>query len=691
MNGPTIRDVQDALTRRDALKRKFMLVRDEWESLDAWRSMDRDAVEEEIWKGVAQNSRRWTIMKSDIAAIDATTVAFMVGDGIDVTAEPKDVTSLFASDNANVLERLGTGVWDYLDAPRAIPLLPKIVMHAVARGHICLKHVWLSPGERGEVREPVELQVGWQIPGRELPVEALYRTTAEGAPAVLFEAVDPAEVYWNLGKNDRVIEVVHEFRVTYSQLCDIYPDVAKREQFQSYASAQGYDTPLTVVDYWNEEINAIAVEGQEYKAPAKHGYGRCPWTIELINPQLRRHGNPETTSWWGQPFSLPVLEHVRSLSWADSISATYMEGLAFALLKHRGIDPRIGASPWIEVNPDTNKPEYIAEFDASPDARVVPLYGAEDLDYLQPPRLVDMLQEFKAARQRDIQLITYAEGILTGVYKLDLSGVSVSQQKQAAMARLGPIQLGIDRACTRALTAVFELYETEWDRVSPIVMEILQGGEPTPVEITREHFASIRKVTVKTRPKVPINPEAEMSFMLQALQYDVFTLRDVQEKAGVKDPTAAIKQRAFEKLALQDPEFIRMLALQRAKEQGYELPGQPPAPAGSAAGPPAAGPMGQPSISAFPGSGSPMGPAMGGMGGGMMGGGGMPPEIEALLAQLPPELRQQFMALSPEEQMQMLAMIQQQMGGGGAPMGGSPAGGPPMGMMAGAGAPMGAF
>jgi hypothetical protein len=549
-----VKTLSDVLARKDAIKTPFVELHQEWRDLEAFRRGDYEAVEELIWKGVSTTNRRWTIIKSDIGSIDFTTESFMLGDGLTVTAEPKDTSNAAMGDQANVIERLGMSVWEWADRDRSIPLNMEIIISAIERGHICGQYGWRSWKERGEERETVEPQQRFNIPGFDELDAPRQRITAQGQPPFFIQILDPLDCYWQLGKHDRVLEFVHEFRAPYSQLVDLYPEIADHPRFKTYRTAATYDTPLDVIDYWNEDVNAIVINGEEYKAPTEHSYGKCPFVVELIAPKLRRHPDDKTTAYVGEPFSLPVLEHVKALSWADSISATYMEEIAFALLQHKGISSQGSRSPYIGINPETKEAEYIGDWDFSPDARVAPMYDGESLEYLQPPRLVDMLQEFKAARMRDIQLKTYAEGILTGVYNLDVSGTSVAQQKQAAMARLTAPITGVNRFSSRLMTDLFALFPEEWDRVGPFLIDMLVDGIMTTVPVTRETFAAVKKVTVNLKPKVPINPEAEMQFMLNALQFDVFSLRDVQEKAGVQDPQATMMQRAFEKLALNDPE-----------------------------------------------------------------------------------------------------------------------------------------
>jgi hypothetical protein len=297
---------------------------------------------------------------------------------------------------------------------------------------------------------------------------------------------------------------------------------------------------------------------------------------------------------------------------------------------------------------------------------------------------------------RDIQLLTYAEGILTGVYNLDISGHSVSQQKQAAMQRLAPLRTGTSRGASRLMTEVFGLFPVEWDRVGPFLVDMLVDGVTQTVPVDRETFAAIKKVVVDFRLKVPIAPEAEMQWMLNAMQMDVFSHRRVMEKSGVEDPNAEMMQIAFEKKSLQTPEGIDALAAERFKQLGYTPPANPNAappgvggPGMAAGAPPVAPPAGPqaPPLAPLP---APPPAALSGPG--AAGAGAFPPEIMAIIQQLPPEIAQQLMQLPPEQAMMLLEQAMQEAGGMGAgPGGGMPMpvgagpqamqGGPPPGMM----------
>jgi hypothetical protein len=685
----------DVLARKDSLKRHFTEPHQAWRDLEAFRRMDADATEDLVWKGVSQQNRKWTILKSDIASIDFTTESFLLGDGITVTAQPKDASNARLGDAANILERLGMSVWEWANRDRTIPLEMSMVVSAVERGHLCIQYGWRSWQERGEARETVEPEQRFNIPGFDELDAPRQRITAQGGPPFFIQVLDPIDCYWQLGKDDRVLEFVHEFRAPYSQLLDLYPELADHANFKQFRTAATYDTAMDVVDYWNEHVNAIVINGIEYKKATEHQYGKCPFIVELIAPELRRYPNDDSVMYLGRPFSLPVLEHVKALSWADSISATYMEEIAFALLQHKGIQTQGARSPYIRINPETKEAEFVADYDFSPDARVLPMYDGESLEYLQPPRLVDMLQEFKAARMRDIQLLTYAEGILTGVYNLDISGHSVSQQKQAAMQRLAPLRTGTSRGASRLMTEVFGMFPLEWDRVGPFLVDMLVDGVTQTVPVTRETFAAIKKVVVDFRMKVPIAPEAEMQWQLNAMQMGVFSKRRVMESAGVEDPSAEMMQIAFERKSMETPEGIDALAAERFKQLGYTPPAGPeqmaPAPQGAmpgapmVAGPPAA--MAAPPMAPAPVG--PAGPPMGQMPmGGPVGpaGAGFPPEIMQIIQQLPPEIQQQLMALPPEQAMALLEHAMNEAGGMNAgPGGGMPvpvgAGGPPPGMM----------
>lgn len=649
-------------TRWTALDKRFTEIHSIMEQIDDWRHMRAKRLEAVIWNGIPENARRQTIVKPDIRSVTDTTISFLVSDEPSVTTLPTSEASLVASDAANLIELVGETIWYELNKERFTPLLAQLAEQAVHRGHIAMKCLWLSKKERGRVeRNDTPL-----LPDEGLAPSGAPRTLVEkeGLFPIFVEPVDPIELVWNLGRDGRVTEVIHKFKMPWDQVIDLYPGIENRSEIFP-RSVDAWGTDAEIYDYWNEDVNLIVVDGKLFKPSSAHQYDGCPWIIEVVNPQTFRKDTSVPVT-HGCPFCWPMLDSVKQASWADSLSASYLEEVAIATLVHHGIDLQPGKSLSVGLDQNTGTPEYLGAVDHSPDGRIVPLPFNERLDYMRPPPIVETLQMFKQERARDSQLVSYQEGILTGVYNINLSGQSVSQQKQAALARVEPFKIGLDRACTKLMLVIVGYFKTEWDQEGSLVMERIAAGQNEEVKVTQETFEYIRAIKVNIRPKVPINPEAEHQSLYNGLGMDVYTLREVQERVGTKlTPSQSLKIRAAEKLAANDPEIMRMLAMEHFYEDGV-LPrpeAAPPTPAPPPMAPMGAAPMG-------PGGPVPAGPMMGP---GPVGpapapgnppGAGAPPQSAIppeILAQLPPEIQQQLLALSPEEQQMVL---QQVMGGG---------------------------
>jgi hypothetical protein len=665
----------DVTTRVGALHRRFDVKHRDWLQLDAWRHMDDTVLESEIWGGMPEDMRRFTVVKTDIAAITDTGVAFLVGDDPIVETLPLSPGIVADEDRANELERVGEALLRKLDEDRSIPLFEEGAEFVFHRGHLVGQALVLDPDQRGEERVKIQAPLGLAPDGVVVPDrEEIVR---EGSFPLLLRQLDPAECFWTLGGKHQVVEFLHEYQTTLASALDLFPDILTKPQFASLTGVSALDNVLTIRDYWDETINAIFINDIAYKHPTAHGYDALPFVVELAHIQTRdtkgsNQNGIGAREQWGVPFCQPILQHVRMASWADSITAPYLELIAYATLKHKGLDPRPGQSPSVDLDDDGN-PIYTGGADLSPGG-IMALFGSEDADYLRPPEIVATLQEFKQQRSRDIQLLTFAEAILTGVYQVDaLSSLSVSQQKQAAMARLQPYAMAMNRFYSRLLTLGFNMLRVEWDRGDvALQLATLVGDNPKPVELTPQLLDRIGAIRVQVKPKVPVNPEAENQALYHGLTLDVYTLREVQERVGVQDPSGSLKRRVFEKQALNNPDFMNAIAWEYANDQGifsknnpYNQQAAPPPPPPMAPGP-AEGAL------------VPPGPS-GGVPGLNPGGGGMgPPGLPAMGAPGAPP--QGGVPLDP-------AMMQAALGGG-QPM---PGQGPPMdpSMMRGGGAPGG--
>lgn len=631
----------------------------EWKRLDAWRTMDVAALENDVWDDLPQNARRRTVAKTDIAAITDTGAAFLIGDEPNYTTIPSNPSSLRVLDEANQVERLADALVMKINEHRPFPLMHAGAEFTMHRGHLVTRRLMLTPEQRGEAREDSVPLVDGIAPGFEQPIE---RITKEGRFPIQVDHLDPAECYWTLDPFGECIEFYHEYETQFSAAAEMFPQLMHSPKFASYRTAGSYQSKVKVGDYWNSTHNCVLVNDIDAKPLAEHHYTVFPFVIDMAKPVMDDSSNPP--AWWGTPFCAPVLEHVILASWADSIIQPYLEIIAYATLVHRGISAQPGKSPYVGVDPETGKPNYLGVADHGPGKEILPGFDDEIWEYLRPPEIVQVLQEFKAQRIRDIQLLTFAEPILTGVYQVGpLSGLSVSQQKVAAMQRLVPRAECMSRHYSRVYSGVVQMLKDEWDRGgNAIVVDLLSDVSATRVQITPQLLDSVAGIEVHMQPKIPVNEQAERQMEMEGVAQNIYSLRSAQERMGVKDPAWEFRQRAYEINAMSNPQMLNAISWEHGVSEGLiskENPYLPPEYAGQ--GQPVAQPTApqpgmpqdprmalQAGMTPSPGAAMPMDPAMAmGMGGpqgmdpamqmamaGPQGGGGGPGGEEAILQQM---------------------------------------------------------
>lgn len=602
------------------------------DALDPWRHLEVDALEAEIWHDVPEHAKRWTVAIPYIASTTDTVVAFLSGKRPQITVAPKAPNSLTSQNRANANERLGAALFDTLDRDRSTSLLAESAEYDVHRGHLVGKILYLSPEERGEDRAEVEPQIDPEALFLEDPVPEEVVVGDQRFP-LFVQLLDPRDCAWNLGRDNRVIEFVHEYTAPFSLLCDQWPDLAEMNGFDHYRRADSYDNLVTVIDYWNEDINAILVDQQFYKRPTPHLYPRIPFVVELVHVRKVRDNGRNTTEYEGVPFCSPMLNAIRQASRADSISASYLEEAAFSTVVHEGIDPE--KSPYWQRDKDGTY-DYIAQIDHSTGARLVPAFNNERFRYMEPPPIVPTLQEFKQARQRDLSLVSFPESILSGAQVADVSGYAYSQMKQAAIARIEPYRIALDRFWSRMLLLANDLIAHFWDYLSSdtiFLSAIGAEGSEELVEVSQADFQAIGGIRVVIKPEVPINQEAEWGLIFQMYSMGLISAQTAMDQIGlVQDPDAELKRVAFEMMQKMDPSVNAAVAMQYMQENGITpaQPAPPPTPPASPAAPmlpPGMGgmaPGGASGPAADPTQAPPAAP-------GAMPMGGLPPELAALL------------------------------------------------------------
>ncbi len=618
-------------------------------SLESWRHLIETDLVGEIWgDDPPAAASRWTIVKPDIASVTEAVVAILAGRDPHITSIPVDATMLNNQEAADRNERVNEALFHTLDRNRSVSLLAESAEYAVHRGVICGAYTWLSPKERGEERTTPD-RLLQSVFGPASPPTI----TKPGDFPVLPRLLDPLDCYYVLGKDDKVIEFMHEYQASWDYLCDFFPDLEDKEEFKVHVNEQKYGgstSDVTVVDHWTKTHNTILINDILYKKPTPHNYHCLPFVVELVKPRNVRNGSSGAFRREGTPFCYYMLNSVRQMSAADSLSRRNIEELSFTTMVHSGIDPE--NSPYMVVDKESGEPEYTAVFDASgTERKIVPAFLQEDFKYPRPPDLVPQFQEFKANRARDAALVSFSEGMLSGQQMADLSGYAYNQMKQLSLAKVEPPRMSLDRFWSRSLTLIDELVVDNWDLPDGEQMALSSYGDrerATPMLVDLKDFENIRSVQVVIKPEVPINQEQEWGIVIQMSTMGLISKMTAMEQIGlVQDPSMEQLRIAAEMYAMSNPAAQAALAQEYFKRSGIDINAMQPV---QAAQPPGMG-----------------GPPASDMGAGGMAGGDVPPTNGAPQPMMPAPMPAQ----GPPPGMPM-PMPQ-------GPPPGMPMGGPPMG------------
>lgn len=619
-----VKSVADIVSRESTLAKRATRWKRLMEALDPWRHLDQELLKRIIWKvdegGILpDNADKWTVYKPDILSVTETVTAFLASRRPKITVTPKNTVATTSKDEANKVERLGYALWDTVERDRQHSILAEVAEHIIHRGAAVTKVLWLSAEERGELREPVaapEVPLSLDdLAPREVVVE-------EGRFPLLVQVIDPYECVWSVGRDERVTEFIHKYQATLDYLYDLYPDLDERVPSLTTHALDGLDQLVTVYDYWNEEVNAIVVNDQFYKEPTPHGYPCVPVVVDLAKPRSHRYTDGGVYVREGTPFCSAMLPQIVDLANAESILRAHLDEVVVSKLVLRNIDAN--TSPWMKQGPG-NVSEFDFDIGSGPNERVIPLFtnerGGEDLRYLEPPPIVDVWQEYKANRMRDAALVSFQEGILTGTYNVDLSGYSVSQQKQAAMARVAPYELAMNRHLSRVENTKLKILRHEWDMPDGAEMHLVRlvGQDADREEafaLTLDTLEAVGSIRVEINLEVPTNREQEWAQYFQAHSQQLMSKRTVIEQMGlVEDPAVEMEDIIAEVWMMQDPRTQAAIVAKWLQRNGYKpTPPKQPAPTP----PPAGAPLAPSPVAA--GGVPPAGP------------GGMPPEMLAMLA-----------------------------------------------------------
>ena len=612
-----IKDAATVTTRVQALKTR----KSRWDALmqdlEGWRHMDKARVMGVIWRDEPPpNADRWTVVNPYIATTTRTVKAFFSSRRPKITATARDTTNVPQQDMVNLVERIGYALFDTIERERATPLIEETAEANIHRGAQITKVLRLSPEERGAIIETVEPDLtGDPLLDEMLEPEEV--VVDPGAFPVLVQPLDPFHCYWTTGRNGRLLEFAHEIRLNVDELRDAYPGIEEMKEFKSL----NWDTPnarYTVTDYWTETQNAILVNNTFFKKPTDHGYPGIPVIVDLSDARQRRYHDDGEYMVEGTPFCADMLDSVVKMSMGESWALAGMEETAFPILTIENVDP--DESPWMQQNEKTKKSEFVFDVELGPSGRVIPSFanksGGERINYKQMPEIAPALQQFMASQSRNAALSSFPESILTGAQTADVSGYAYAQMKQAAMARLAPYNLALNRHLSRVFMLVKDLLLQDWDLgESEMTLKTLIGqkaDQEIDVPVTKEALEAVGNIRVEIQPEVPTNREAEWTLLFQAQAQQLMSKRTVINEMGiVEDPSKELIAIGAEMFAMQDPAALAGMAAKWKQEMGIPDAAPKPPP-----GMPQIGPGGAVPPQGAPPGAAPAGPAPGPAAGG---------------------------------------------------------------------------
>src|SRR3990167_5113770 len=635
--------------RRDAMRRKLDMQHKKKKDLDPLRYLDAKRLEAEIWKHVAENVPRETVLDNSVNSVTNTVKGFLTGRRPTITVTSKNPINQAQQTVADKVERIGYALFDTINRERSTALEDDVVDHGAHRGVIIIQCLWLSPEERGE--EVVEIES--QLPGA-LTEDALPEVVVqdEGQFAVLVKVLDALDCYWELDDaTGKPVEFVHEYKLTRAALARRYPHVRDAEWFREHypLTPDEAESPVGVTDYWDDEINAILVDDLYWlKKPTPHDYYCLPVVVELVDPETRRDYVDGMSVREGVPFCHNIRPYVMGYSRINP-----HENWHFVRNDGTNADGTVG----IGVS------EFKTLLDFSPFGQLIPLAIGEKIELVPVAPLVPTLEALKAFYADEIAKGSFNLGILTGLFPAEPpSGMSVVRMQMATTARMKPMRKADARALGRALLLVCKMFATNWDRGpdGQVVLSQLAGQSATQYEeltFTEEDFKMVSSIYCDINPDVELDKEERDASIIQQFTTGLVPQRVAIERLGqVQDAQMARLEIAADQESMANPQVRAALALKYFELAGIPVPQPAQPPLGvdpnaqmAAAAPQAAAPLPTPVPGgAMPGQvAAPPPPGVDMMGSGEMA--GMDPS-----------------QMDPEMLMQLMAMMQQ---GGGAPIG----------------------
>lgn len=575
-------NISDITSRLEVLRPRFDREHQMMRRLDRWRYLLYEEIADEVWEGVPAEERGETIAKPEINAVTDTLVAVSTSKSPSIAIRQKNSVAQAGFNTGNLNERIGHAIFHEVNRRREESLLAEGPEYMYHRGKGILKVLWLSPEERGEERRALP-EGAQSFAGNDLgPLTDQNEEVTEGVFPAFMELLDPVNCFYTTNPlTGETTEMLHEFYTTWDAIRDMFPDIGDLPKFKDIgALARTNNGSVRVIDYWNGTYNAIIVNNQWYKQPTEHLY---PWVPFVVQSGRLRQRNLKNNTIYREsvPFCEPMWKSVRDLSWALSLLATYMKEIGMAKLMHTGI-PTDGSSPWFAAQRDSDgvfhDTDYRLVLDNSPSGRIVPLFfhaqsGVQErLEYARPPDMVVHWQAFAAERGADVEIVSFGRAFLSGVMTADLSGYSVSLQRQLSMARIEPYIMALNRLFSRGMHMIFELIARELEREGrsdvPLIIQGLVNEPDT--EITAQQAANVGVVDFQFRPEIPNDRESEAGLVMQQYQSGLASPVTAIDALGyVQDATREFENIIASQEARSNPIMRKAIARKWARDNGY--------------------------------------------------------------------------------------------------------------------------
>lgn len=578
---------------------------DEWRRMylvEAWYVRNRDVLRPLIYEGILEKDwGRITIYKNTVAAtVDSLTA-------LAIQPEPTFHVTLYNTRSpaqgktVRTFERAVAAMQVEINRHRPQPWEYEVTKHSFLRGAIVVRYGYMSPDERGEIREAITAEVAANLPQADqeriiTEGEQQFQVIEEGDFPGHVEVIDPLECVYVLGPGSKgVTKFIHRSYTTWHDLVAQFPELDKRQEFEGVkAMSHGTRNYIMVHDYWDEEYRAVMVGDQFLYGPEKHNLERLPIVVERIKEQqihpvmmelqdntFARSGKPVVRA--VTPYPWPMLDDVAKASFADSLLASYLPEMVMAPIIHKGISTGQGGqqpSPYFRQvryrDEATGEeriepvPRYRFRADKSIGGRQLwPGFDGEEFYPLNPVPVADHLMIFNQQRQFDLAQVGVDPELLSGRIRSEPSGFSVNQQIQLSSARTNDYVNARNRAVSRVYTGLIRHLAQQWDRGNALMILYGLTNEET-VEITLDDVEAIREVRYEIGQIFPRDDQAEKQMAFQAHAQGAMSLYQLIVELGKEDPDVAIKRLAWEKVMLNDPRFLLPLAAEHSRELGIE-------------------------------------------------------------------------------------------------------------------------